>query len=1501
MKKQSLKIRLMGGVAISVFASSGALATKFDIPRGDLAMALDDFQEQSGVSIIVAANEVKSVKSGGVKGDLSANAALSKILKGTGFVASPGLSDAVEIVREHKKTSEATESLIRVAAATPRPAPPSQSSIETVIVTAQHKSENIQQVPISVTALSQEQLTERQIAGGPDLLRDVPNMNFGKTNFSGYSIELRGIGTQAISVTTDPAVAVAFNDIPFIRNHFFEQEFFDLQDAEVLRGPQGTLYGRNATAGVVNLESAKPTDQFEAMGSVDIGNYSNRRLEGMINLPLVGDTLDLRIAGEWTKRDGYSFDTTTNSPVDGRDLWSTRASLRWRPNAQIDANLIWEHFSEDDDRLRSGKQLCKTSPIPASIDGVPVPAGGTGGSGQATFAPGDYLSQGCEMSSLYSADAFEVPNGFSLPYYSGFVTDDPYVRGQFDPYAETTQSTNLRDIQAQILPVYRAKNDTVELNVDYQLTPALTLTSQTGYNHDFLWSTEDYNRFDTAPGIFVDSIYGIVDRGIVFPDPNAGKNGVPGDAFVYCDPQLGCSDRLLAQDLNDERAWQISQEFRLASHFVGPLNFSAGGNFLHYETEENYYVFINTVTQFIANNAAADYGTYGTNNSSCLPGYRYPNNNIASSAINGCEYIDPNPIPSVNGEGHNYFLSQNPYLLNSYAFFGEAYYDLTKNLKLTGGLRWTDDQKHFLDIPSELLLMDWGYPVAGVVDQQWQRFTGRTVLDWTPQLDFTDQTLVYVSYAHGYKAGGANPPGALYPSAAGFGALTPIHPLTFKPEYIEAFELGTKNTLLGDSLTLNGDVFYYNYHDYQISRIVDRTAINDNFNAHVVGTELESTWEPLPGLKFNLATGWEDSIVGKGMYSIDLMDRTAGTPGWTVVKPFVTDASNCVLPTYVVAAMLSADSGSFVDQACSFAYSQGLDPVTELPYVQNPKITNLSPIPAGYPGFDPVSPNATNPDSYLGINAGPAPNNGEGFAKNLSGHALPNAPPITVSFGGQYSISVSENWAATLRGDFYYQADSWARIFNDNPYDRLHGYTNLNLALIFASGDGWQVMGYVKNVFNVTAITGNFLNSDDTGLTTNVFLTDPRLYGVRVTKNFGEGDTGAMADAENWIAGLFADKDSGRPPLWIELGGGLDFLSEPQTSFAPSFLSSVTIPAQRKALDVQSPPAYGLDEDAKISWQPEESDWIISASVRFGRANATRHEHQQTKNAIIPYHNIPFYGGYENGSFYPSRHVKLADGQSQQSETHTIMDFTAGKDVGLGMFGLDDPSVISGGVRIAQLASKSSVDLRAEPDVHYTPAAPITTFAQWAAFKYDPALVFHDFAGSEQVSRSFHGVGPTIAWNASSPMLGGDDGGSISFDWGLNAALLFGRQTARGHHQTTAKTYNPPQWGGGNRGDKGYDKIGYFRNRTNFSSHVQDPPVSVRNNAPPNFNRVRNVMVPDLGATIGLSYRYQNAKVSFGYRADEFFGAMDGGIDTHKSENRGFNGPYANISIGLGG
>ncbi len=1082
MNAKLLKGLLLCGAA--TFAGSPAMASDFNVPGGDLKTALHAYIKQAGVPLIVSDDAVKGVRSNGVRGDLSPDEALSRILADTGFTMHRHASGAIAVVQDEQPEAAITTSqAIQFAQLAPR-----NASVETVTVTSSKLGgADVQSVPIAISAFSQEQLTATQTAGGPDLVKNVPNLTFTKTNFTGYNIQIRGIGTQAISVTTDPAVAVAFNDTPFIRNHFFEQEFFDVAQVEVLRGPQGTLYGRNATAGVVNLISAKPTDQYEAMGSVDVGNYNNRRLEGMLNVPIMGDKLGIRVAGEWTKRDGYSFNETTDKSIDGRDLWSGRVTVGFHPVERLRAYAIWEHFDEKDDRIRSAKQLCKKDPGPDSVDGLDLST-----TGNANFYQ-SWLSQGCLPTSLYSNDAFETPNGQAIPFVAagefvfngaGGSAANGFLLNQVDPYASATQSRDLRVIESALSPTYRAKNDTFEFNADFAVTPELTLTSQTAYNKDELRSTEDFNRFNTAPGLF-----GTLDG------PNTLTPG-----GLYCDPQLGCSSRMVGEDLSQERAWQFSQELRMTSNFEGPFNFSVGANYLHYQTVEDYYVFFNLITAIeqLANGQGPGDFTHcypGGGASFVIPavpttesffgeGY-YPANFSCGFGGSVGTYIDPNPISSLDGNGHNYFRSENPYRLNSWAGFGEVYYQVTPDVKLTGGLRFTDDSKRFWNIPSWTFLIGGGYPVDNIVDQEWKEVTGRFNVNWSPKLDFTDATLFYASYSHGYKGGGANPPG---PHSNQFSSQSfVVHPDTFAPEFINAFELGTKNTLLDGSMTLNGDVFYYDYKGYQISQIVDRTSINLNIDAKVKGAEVEATWEPLPGLRFNFAGGLEDSSIDDGQSAIDLMDRTAGHADWMVVKPYPTSTSNCILPSSIVRQLIEQNPQSPTDTAafnglvlaCDIAYNPNAPTILSQVFP-----SDLSSF--GVTGFDPTQ----------------SPNNGEGFSKDLGGNKLPNTPPFTLSAGAQYSMPLSETWAGTLRGDFYWQGNSFARIFNDKPYDQLHGYSNLNFALIFTNQDGWQAMAYVKNVLDTTAITGAFLNSDDSALTTNVFLTDPRLFGLRITKNW---------------------------------------------------------------------------------------------------------------------------------------------------------------------------------------------------------------------------------------------------------------------------------------------------------------------------------------------------------------------------------------------------------------
>ncbi|HTO41691.1 MAG TPA: hypothetical protein VL026_12005, partial [Rhizomicrobium sp.] len=222
---------------------------------------------------------------------------------------------------------------------------------------------------------------------------------------------------------------------------------------------------------------------------------------------------------------------------------------------------------------------------------------------------------------------------------------------------------------------------------------------------------------------------------------------------------------------------------------------------------------------------------------------------------------------------------------------------------------------------------------------------------------------------------------------------------------------------------------------------------------------------------------------------------------------------------------------------------------------------------------------------------------------------------------------------------------------------------------------------------------------------------------------------------------------------------------------------------------------------------------------------------------------------------------RFEDVRTDYKESHTVLDFMVGKDVGLGLFG---NSVASVGVRYAQFSRTSTVSLSSKPD--YITKGFISTFGKYA-FGHG----FHNYQGEAHAERNFRGVGPSLSLTGSSPLSGNEDGG-VAFDWGVNAAMLFGRQRTTTAHNT---------YGRYKKAEKGGPVVTY----TNADSRVS----------------TRSVTVPNLGGFAGLSMRYPNAKVSFGYRADVFFGAMDSGVDQRNSRTSAFYGPFASVSIGLGG
>lgn len=357
-----------------------------------------------------------------------------------------------------------------------------------------------------------------------------------------------------------------------------------------------------------------------------------------------------------------------------------------------------------------------------------------------------------------------------------------------------------------------------------------------------------------------------------------------------------------------------------------------------------------------------------------------------------------------------------------------------------------------------------------------------------------------------------------------------------------------------------------------------------------------------------------------------------------------------------------------------------------------------------------------------------------------------------------------------------------------------------------------------------------------------------------------------------------------RPQLWIELGGQLSGLDDAEELFAPGLMTDrPSILGQSQKFEHL--PRFGFDGEGKLSFQPKVSDWVFSASIKFGRSNSRRRVHHQThpEPFVKYYYTSNPSAGSGHISRRPQKNVqtphaaKFADTDVQANDRHFILDFQAGKDVGLGMFGKNGgSSVVNLGVRFAQFNSKSNIALKSNPDWHFNyKYLPSLVSYNRPSSKFAFGEIYHSNSASLQASRSFHGVGPSMSWSASAPFAGNQQEGQLAVDWTVNAAFLFGRQRTKVHHQTTGR-YHGPKYNVGQR-------------------NITDPPT------PFDRTRSRSVTVPNVGGSLGVSYRMEDFKVAVGYRADLFFGAIDGGIDNRKTEDRGFFGPYASVSIGLGG
>jgi iron complex outermembrane recepter protein len=356
---------------------------------------------------------------------------------------------------------------------------------------------------------------------------------------------------------------------------------------------------------------------------------------------------------------------------------------------------------------------------------------------------------------------------------------------------------------------------------------------------------------------------------------------------------------------------------------------------------------------------------------------------------------------------------------------------------------------------------------------------------------------------------------------------------------------------------------------------------------------------------------------------------------------------------------------------------------------------------------------------------------------------------------------------------------------------------------------------------------------------------------------------------------------AGQPPLWFELGWNFENIRISDSNLALPLGPLVPQSGLTAPLTNDFGFSRSYTSDGTITFKPDGSDWVFAASIRYGRSRGSSQKLNQalapipTTSLVTYQRSIPAYSYRDQHrvKHLPISQEKLSEDGSS-AEAHFIVDFEAGKDIGLGMFGRGSTSTLSAGVRFAHFTtSRKASNFQETQGIHFQSSHFTGLFySYFPSTKTKRRELWNAISANGSTSQNFNGLGPSIQWDASA-QLWGDSQGALSLDWGVNAAFLFGKQKIKIEHQTTSHEHCV--------GD------GCPAHPTVLTS---GPPVSSS----------KSTTVPNVGGFAGISLDYKDVKVSLGYRADLFVNAIDVGFATRKSSNLLLHGPFASLSIGVG-
>lgn len=642
----------------------------------------------------------------------------------------------------------------------------STGMLEEIVVQATRRETGLQTTPVAVSAVTESQIETQAPRDLGDIAILVPNFSAARiTGFNAASFAMRGVGQNNIIVYYEAPVTVLVDDfvMPSVQTQLLDT--FDIEQVEVLRGPQGTLFGKNSVGGAVVVRTKKPElDQMSGEARASFGDFNTFQVQAAVNAPIIEDKLALRVVGSYQNSDGFmkngheygpvaGFAPTKwdglqgggdGSPIGGTDVFNGRLKLLWKPADNVNALLQYEMLRDNSDS-------------PATVNET------------------DPDNPGLVFSLL------------------GFSEDpgDPIKRGGL---------TNRDDNLLNMSDGHQVDVDGVYLNVDVEFDSG-TLTSVTGYR-------EQKSRLPSS----------YISDSVVAPD----------------------GERLSLFDANraDNRD-TFQQELRFASDFDGAFNFVAGG---FYQKDDTDFCVVQTLGFLDLLGVALPFGTF-----------------------------NQNPQVLCNNQE-----------AESYALFAEGNYDVTDRLTLTGGFRYTWDEKTWQGRQQVFFqaleggfdpMLTWDtfdspldpgdfdrYPTDVLEDsEKWKEPTWRASVSY----EFSDDVFSYFTYSRGYKGGGYNDQ-----TGTGGAPLVPDQIRPVDPEKADSFELGLKTESFDNRLRVNVTGFYVEYKDIQKQIVVPITRPDGStfqetrfFNAakmEVKGIEAEVVAQPIPEFTLRGVLGYQD-------------------------------------------------------------------------------------------------------------------------------------------------------------------------------------------------------------------------------------------------------------------------------------------------------------------------------------------------------------------------------------------------------------------------------------------------------------------------------------------------------------------------------------------------------------------------------------------------------------------------------------------------------------------